>query len=307
MVWSWVGRHGGVVLLLSSLIACGKSRPIADAPAPGDAGGGGSAGAGAAGDAGRATSGSGGLDAGGESQGGNAGNAGAPRGGNAGTAGEPQGGNAGADETHGGRAGEAGDADAAAGAGGAEVAVCDTGATKLGVEDAENAVRAQAGESSALSLTELEIESAWERLELQIFVSNSTVPGATSAFAFQGGHLWGELPDGLHGLRSALVVDDELFYTFASGSGIMRSHVVRLSLVNCALELLQSGGYTRSGKLDLFLREEAGEIRAESGFFVDFNQWRDGQLYGRLVSGATSLSIVDATGTTIEPEFPPGP
>src|SRR5688572_10376687 len=110
MVWSWVGRDGRIVLLLSSLIACGQSRQIADAPAAGDTGGEGTA---FAGDAGRA--------------------------------GE----------------GEGGSPSAAAGAGGAGVAVCDTGVAKLSVEDAEAAVRAQAGGDSSLSLTELEIESAW--------------------------------------------------------------------------------------------------------------------------------------------------
>jgi hypothetical protein len=280
MVWSWVGRDGSIVLLLSSLIACGQSRQIADAPAPGDTGGEGTAFAGAAGDAGHAKGGSAGVE-------------------------ETQGGNAGADETQGGRAGEGGDPSVAAGAGGAGVALCDTGVAKLSVEDAENAVRAQAGGDSSLSLTELEIESAWERLEIQIFVLNSSVPGVTGAFAFQGGHLWGRLPSGMAGLRSALVADDALFYTFASGSGVMRAHVVRLSLVNCVLELLESGGYTRSGHLDLYLREDMGELSVESGFFVGFNQWSDGQLYGRLVSAATSLSIVDAMGMIIEPEFPP--
>lgn len=85
----------------------------------------------------------------------------------------------------------------------------------------------------------------------------------------------------------------------------MRAHVVRLSLVNCALEVLSSGGYTRSGQLDLYLREEAGEIHVESGFFVDFNQWRNAEPYGRLISTATSLFIVDEAGMTIEPAFPP--
>jgi hypothetical protein len=303
MVWSWVGRDGRIVLLMSSLIACGQSRQIADTSAPGDTGGEGTAFAGAAGDAGRAKSGSGGADSGGDGQAGNAGAAAGSQGGNASVE-ETQGGNAGADETQGGRAGE-GDGPSAAGAGGAEVAVCNTGVAKLSVEDAEAAVRAQAGGESSLSLTELEIASAWERLEIQIFVSNSSVPGITDAFAFQGGHLWGRLPSGMAGLRSALVADDALFYTFASGSGVMRAHVVRLSLVNCVLELLESGGYTRSGYLDLYLREDMGELSVESGVFVGFNQWSDGQLYGRLVSAATSLSIVDAMGMIIEPEFPP--
>ena len=279
MVWSRAGREAAIVFLSGLLVACGQSRRNVDGGKSGDAGaesmpdagGGGQAGSGALGGAGS-----------GEAQGGEAG---VVRGGNGGSDG-------------GGSAGAHGGADSVAGAGGAGPATCDIADVKIGADHAENA-------AAASPLVELELPGAWEALALQIFATDPNVAGVERSFAFRGGELWGELPSGFGGIRSAVTRDDEFFYTYTAGSGVVRAHVVRLSLAGCELQLLQSGGYTRTGHVDLFLLVDIRDIVAQSGTFIAFNHWQDAEFFGRLVDTETSLALADAAGTTIEPSFPP--
>jgi hypothetical protein len=70
---------------------------------------------------------------------------------------------------------------------------------------------------------------------------------------------------GGYGLMSGLVQGESFYFTYSWGSGIHRSHVGKLQIVNDEVKFWDSGGFFN---LDLFLsRRTDGEIAVVSGRF----------------------------------------
>ena len=105
---------------------------------------------------------------------------------------------------------------------------------------------------------------------------------------------------GGHGLVSAVVVDDSLYYTDSYGSGREFSQIGRVSLEGRKIRIVESAVYdiTAVPGADLFVKEVDGRIRVEVGKFVAFNSWKEGRQVGWVTSEGSSLRIVDAHGAT---------
>ena len=73
------------------------------------------------------------------------------------------------------------------------------------------------------------------------------------------------------GLMSAAVHGNCLYYTYSWGSGIHRSHVGRVSIVQGKLRILDSIGYQNA---NIFVKVSGQGVSAYQGEFTSFNQWR---------------------------------
>lgn len=81
---------------------------------------------------------------------------------------------------------------------------------------------------------------------------------------------------GGHGLMSGLVRDDTFYFTYSWGSGVHRSHVGKLQIVNSEAKFWDSGALF-GGLLfrDVFVsRRPDGEIALFKGSFQSFNRWQ---------------------------------
>ena len=105
---------------------------------------------------------------------------------------------------------------------------------------------------------------------------------------------------GGHGLMSAVMVGDDLYYTFSWGSGIHRSQIGRLSADGAGLTINESGGYE---DVDLFVRKDGDGIRVEAGRFVSFNSWEPGRTFGWLRTKGSFLAVIDDKGNEIVSRF----
>lgn len=104
---------------------------------------------------------------------------------------------------------------------------------------------------------------------------------------------------GGHGLMSAVMVEDTLYYTYSFGSGIHRSHVGVLSIDDGKMQILESGGHIST---DLFVRKIEGGIQVEAGQFHRFNSWNPTKVVGRVKRKPSSLAVVDPAGIEV-PSF----
>ena len=99
---------------------------------------------------------------------------------------------------------------------------------------------------------------------------------------------------------SAVMVGDELYYTFSWGSGIHRSQIGRLSADGAGLTINESGGYE---DVDLFVHKADNRVQVEEGRFIDFNSWESGRTFGWLRTQGLSFTVIDNAGNKIVSRF----
>jgi hypothetical protein len=169
---------------------------------------------------------------------------------------------------------------------------------------------------TTFAVTELSVAGLWEALNVQLFhvsfVGADSQPFREEFYARHGSDL--ELlvgNGGAYGLSSATVSDDALYYSYAFGSGLVRSHIGRLRVRDCVLERVESGGYAPSGGPSLLfvkasgdLLTRAGAVVAEAGVYDAFNSWHAEVWFGTVLAAETSIGLVDADDQLIEPNFP---
>jgi hypothetical protein len=168
---------------------------------------------------------------------------------------------------------------------------------------------------TTFAVTELPVAGSWEALNVQLFhvsfVGADSQPFREEFYARHGSDF--ELlvsNGGAYGLSSATVSDDALYYSYAFGSGVLRSHVGRLRLRDCVLERVESGGYAPGGGPPLLFVKPSGNVTrggavvAEAGVYDAFNSWHAEVWFGTVLATETSLGLVDADDQVIEPNFP---
>ena len=160
---------------------------------------------------------------------------------------------------------------------------------------------------TSFRVRELEIKGLWEELKIQVFYTDLIINGELSE-GFVGMYHDGQVKPlvlslGGSGLMSGMMHDGGFYFTNSWGSGIHRSHVAMLRLVDGKLKRWESGGFR---DLDLFVSVDShGEIHVLSGQFQEFNRWTEGKEFGTVKALSSSeLQIVAVTGKVIVPMFP---
>lgn len=155
----------------------------------------------------------------------------------------------------------------------------------------------------------LEVNGLWEQLKLQAFNVDFLGPdGAafneTSVLYHEGkvSHLAPSF--GGYGLMSGLVHNGAFYFTHSSGSGVHRSHVVKLQIAEGKLKRWESGGFK---DLDLLVAAgPGGTVRVFSGERDDAGHWKQGKQIGIVdEAGLAELRVVDGEGRVVEPWSPP--
>lgn len=111
---------------------------------------------------------------------------------------------------------------------------------------------------------------------------------------------------GGYGLMSGLVQGSSFYFTYSWGSGIHRSHVGKLQVVNGDLQVWDSGGFF---DVDLFLsRRGNGQIAIVSGKFESFNQWMQSSEYAQVdETDVAATKLIGLDGTVLATLLPIGP
>ena len=158
---------------------------------------------------------------------------------------------------------------------------------------------------TVFKIKEYDVENLWEALKIQLLLVRYKSPqGESFNERLLACHDRKLTPfacaSGGHGLMSAVMVGDELYYTFSWGSGIHRSQIGRLSADGAGLTINESGGYE---DVDLFVRKDGDGIRVEAGRFVSFNSWEPGRTFGWLRTKGSFLAVIDDKGNEIVSRF----
>jgi hypothetical protein len=159
--------------------------------------------------------------------------------------------------------------------------------------------------------SEISVDGLWQSLQVQLFSIAYEADGSPfrmATFMSYGEHIDALLNDATTaGLSSAVVRGDALYYSYASGSGVVRSLVGRLRLRDCLPELVESGGYAppdSHGTFKLFLRQDGENLVAEKGRYLALNDWSDPVWFGTVSATDTSIDLLDSEGHVIAPDFP---
>lgn len=149
------------------------------------------------------------------------------------------------------------------------------------------------------------VRELWETLQVQLVDVRYCVDGHSgyrSAYVLRHGAV---KPLGLsfggHGLASGLVKGGSFYFTYSWGSGIPRSHIGELRIVNGQVTCWDTGGVPWR---DLFVtRASDGEIAVVSGVYQSFNRWHAPLEYGRIdASDPAATKVVGAEGSlTLRP------
>jgi hypothetical protein len=102
---------------------------------------------------------------------------------------------------------------------------------------------------------------------------------------------------GGHGLMSAVVSGDKLYYTYSFGSGLHRSHLAQLSIVNGKLTFVESGPLVDQ---DCFVKQDGARLRLEKGAFDKFNVWKAGLKIGEIAAKEAGFAVLNDAGKEIE-------
>lgn len=160
---------------------------------------------------------------------------------------------------------------------------------------------------SSFEVEAVEVEGLWEALEIQILevrlfgMFNSPVE---SVYLLYHHGIVEYLPGTTGGLGplSAVVVDDQLYYSYSWGYGIHRSCLVQLSVKDEELTLVHWEANTAR---DVFVTVVDGRVQVQTGGFQEFNSWSAGTRVGWLklktvgLIKKSSLVIVDDDGDEI--------
>jgi len=125
------------------------------------------------------------------------------------------------------------------------------------------------------------VRDLWETLGVQVMMVRSMVGGQEGnrfgCVLYDGtvnelGHSFGG-----YGLMSGLVKGQSFYFTYSFGSGMHRSQVGKLQIVDGAVKLWAAGDFLSR---DLFMRRTDTEIAIETGIFLDFNGWTEPGEFG---------------------------
>lgn len=106
---------------------------------------------------------------------------------------------------------------------------------------------------------------------------------------------------GGHGLLSAALAEDGLYYSYSWGSGQSRSHVGRISRAGSGITIIRSDGYPN---VDLFVKRKDGRLSVESGRFLGFNRWDRAEPVGGLQAGDGSITVLESAESEQEAARP---
>ena len=115
---------------------------------------------------------------------------------------------------------------------------------------------------TSFRVRKLEIKGLWEELKIQIFYTDVVIHGELSE-GFVGMYHKGQVKPiapsfGGSGLLSGMMHDGGFYFTYSMGSGIHRSHVAMLRLVDGKLKRWESGGFM---DLDLFVSLDSHDVK----------------------------------------------
>ncbi len=156
-------------------------------------------------------------------------------------------------------------------------------------------------------IRKLEVKGLWEELKLQVYdieylIQNQPFNGYVALYhdgkiTVLASNLGGS------GLMSGVMCKDEFYFTYSWGSGIHRSHLAKLQLIDGKLKRWESGGFMDK---DIFAScGSDGNVHVLSGVFDDFNRWSKVKEFGTVRAiHSWEIQIVDTKGKTIEPNFP---
>jgi len=162
---------------------------------------------------------------------------------------------------------------------------------------------------SSFRFEEVSVPGLWDALRVQLFTVDTIVRGQAiprDPFLSWEGGIQPLARTSTTRLHSAVVLDDALYYSHSWGSGILRSHVGRLRIVDGKLEQQESEGWAFA-ELSL-QRTGAGEIAVLLREGLPADSSGVGVLVGRIDLHERSwLRIVDAAGHEVHPRLPPDP
>ena len=153
------------------------------------------------------------------------------------------------------------------------------------------------------------VRGVWDALRVQLLVVRCLINGQEfNRFACvlheEAVKALGESFGG-YGLMCGLVQGESFYFTYSFGSGIHRSHVGKLQIVNGEVKLWDTGGFFNR---DLFLRRTSTEIAVESGRFESFNGWLDPIDFGWIdESEPAATKLVGLDGSVLAVFMPVDP
>ena len=132
--------------------------------------------------------------------------------------------------------------------------------------------------NTSFAFAEFEIPGLCETLNIQVFRVEYRGGGQVfrdEIFAVVDGRVEPFVTSvGGFGLMSAVVVDGGLYYSYSWGSGLHRSYVGRLRMIDRKLVREESAGYRSR---DVFVRQASGnKVQVVEGSYQGFNRWTDG-------------------------------
>ena len=162
--------------------------------------------------------------------------------------------------------------------------------------------------NTVFKIRKLPVDGLWESMRLQVFDVAYTLKDVEWFNGFVGVYHDGKITSlapsvGGYGLMSGLMSDGDFYYTYSWGSGIHRSHVAKLRVVDGKLKSWDSGGFEGE---DFFVTEDAkGKVRVLSGEFKEFNRWEAAKDIGSVgMTNTPQLQIIGLKGEVIAPTFP---
>jgi hypothetical protein len=173
-------------------------------------------------------------------------------------------------------------------------------ASPITVKEAEPLVRQWAfWETPALNpathfkVEETKVDGLWDALKVQLFRARYLVNGQEfreASLTYHNGDLHEFVVTfGGRGLMSGTMLNGAFYYSYSWGSGVHRSHIGKLSLVNGQLMRSETGGFRDR---DLFVKNSDGQIKAEVGFFHTYNSWQSTEVLGSVGEQTGKLEIV---------------
>jgi hypothetical protein len=158
-----------------------------------------------------------------------------------------------------------------------------------------------------INIRKVEVKGLWEEMKIEVAYVDTQNQGKTEPYGFAIYHD-GKIVslESYCGLLSGLVNNGEFYYTWAWGSGIGRSQVVRLRIAGGRLEILQSGEFWYQ---DLIVSTSpGGKVQVLSGMFRGlFNHVDAAKEIGFVRStNSSELQIIDANGKVVAPTTGPG-
>ena len=187
---------------------------------------------------------------------------------------------------------------------------------KISVKAVEPVVRSYAFQENPglnpdvkLKIEEIEVSDLRDALKIQLFfvryLSTDGTEGNQRLLIYCDGKVTPFARcGGGHGLCSAVVVGNKLYYTDSCGSGLELSHIGQVSIDGGKIGIVESTTYnmTHAADTDLFVKDVGGRVRVEVGQFVALNSWKAAREVGWVKSDGPALKIVDDQGADVPEE-----